>query len=914
MQDSSINYNLSVQGAEASVAKLKSVEAAARSAANATGAGAGAASGGAAAQDKLSSSTDKASRSTNVATRAQENYFVHIAKTTVQSALVNKAFLGIVDAAGQAVKQVDLFTNFPASMKALGLSSADASAALLKLRDYAAQTGISLTEATTSVARFAEVTKNIKAATAEFIGVKNALIAGGAGAEVQSNALEQLIQSYSRGKPQLIEWRSLMVAMPAQLNQVAKAMKLPNAQILGEQLTQGKLSMQDFVTELTKLSTGTGPIAQQAIARMQGIEFAGNVMKNALVNGLAAIYQAIGRQNIIAFFTFMTQVIRVLAGWIVILINDLISLFNWVSKIFGGPQIAHFTGEAQNAADALGGGAQSANDIADGLGNAADDAAKINKSLASFDKMNVLPDKTSGKTKNAGAGGTGPLDAGTAKALEDIFGNIGGKLQEASKWAKIFAGILSGLAANALIAKLFGINPLKELIKGFGDAAKGAAGLGKEMEKNGEKAGKSFATKFGEAAGKGIGKFGTVLAGAAGGIAGVLAETVAPAIGTALLGIGTAIVGAILGVLAAGAAAIGVTVGVFVAIIAAVVIAIIAIIWLIWTNWDTIWGFIKTAFQVAWDFIVGLWNTLFAIFEAPVRFIWQFITAIFILIVAIIATALQLIFQLVVGTIVLIYNVLAAIAGWINTNVIQPVWQFFQWLWDTIVNAVVAAWQFIFDNVLKPIATWIFNNVITPVVNFFRGMWNTISGFISGIFSSFVNILSPLGSWIYNNIILPIGRFFSGLWDGVKTGLSNLMDALKNIFGSLGGIIKAPINGVISLINDVLKSLNKIKVPDWVPGLGGKGVNFPMIPQLAKGGVINQATMAVIGEHGAEAVMPLENNTEWIDVLASKLNKNTNGNQPLQLIVQIGEDKVASKIIELINEKTNMSGRNTIFV
>jgi tape measure domain-containing protein len=910
MQDSTITYRVTTQGIAEAEAQFNALGATIKNVTINQNGSVTASGNLTAEQAQLASSTNRAAQATDKAAKSQENYFVHIAKTTVQSALVNKAFLSLVTAAGDAVKQVDLFQNFPASMAALGLSSKDASESLLKLRDYAAKTGISLTEATTSVARFAEVTKNIKAATAEFIGVKNALIAGGAGAEVQSNALEQLIQSYSRGKPQLIEWRSLMVAMPAQLNQVAKAMQLPNAQALGESLTAGKVSMQDFVTELTKLSTGTGPIAQQAIARMQGIEFAGNVLKNALVNGLAAIYQAVGRQNIIAFFTFLTEVVRVLAQWAVIAINDLISLFNIISRVFGGPQIKNFAGEAANAGSALGTGANNANDMADGLGNAADNAAKINKSLASFDKMNVLPDKTSGSGKDTGAGGTGPLDPATAGALEDIFGKIGGSLQEASKWAKIFAGILAGLFSNALIAKLFGVNPLKELIGGIKDATKGFLGLGKAAEGAGDSAGKSFATKFGEAAGKGVGKLGSVIAGAAGGLASILAESVAPAIGGFLAAVGTAIAGA----LAAGAAAIGVPVAVFVAIIVAAIAIIVGVIWLIWTNWQTIWTFIQNLFTTVWGYIVGLWNTLFDIFAAPIKFLLQFIEATFILIVAVVATALELIFKLVVGTILLIYNVLAAIAGWINDNVIQPVWQLFQKLWDDITNAIVAAWQFIFNNVLMPVATWINNNVIQPIINLFRSMWNTVSGFFSNIFRDIINILSPVINWISNNIIAPIGRLFSGLWDGVKTGLRNLMSSLENIFGSLGGIIKAPINGVIDLINAVLRQLNKIKVPDWVPGLGGKGVNFPMIPKLAKGGIVQQATLAVLGESGSEAVLPLENNTGWIDQLATKLNDRTGNTQPIQLVVQIGEDKVASKIIDLINEKTNMSGRNTILV
>jgi hypothetical protein len=89
-------------------------------------------------------------------------------------------------------------------------------------------------------------------------------------------------------------------------------------------------------------------------------------------------------------------------------------------------------------------------------------------------------------------------------------------------------------------------------------------------------------------------------------------------------------------------------------------------------------------------------------------------------------------------------------------------------------------------------------------------------------------------------------------------------------------IVKGVVNGVVSAINVAIRAINKIKVniPDWVPKYGGKtiGFNLQEIPQLAKGGVVDKATLAMIGEAGKEVVMPLENNTGWIDKLADKIS------------------------------------------
>ena len=65
---------------------------------------------------------------------------------------------------------------------------------------------------------------DIERSTDMFLAVNNAILAGNAPMENQAAALEQITQAYSKGKPDMMEWRTLMTAMPGQLKQVAKAM------------------------------------------------------------------------------------------------------------------------------------------------------------------------------------------------------------------------------------------------------------------------------------------------------------------------------------------------------------------------------------------------------------------------------------------------------------------------------------------------------------------------------------------------------------------------------------------------------------------------------------------------------------------------------------------------------------------
>lgn len=125
-------------------------------------------------------------------------------------------------------------------------------------------------------------------------------------------------------------------------------------------------------------------------------------------------------------------------------------------------------------------------------------------------------------------------------------------------------------------------------------------------------------------------------------------------------------------------------------------------------------------------------------------------------------------------------------------------------------------------------------------------------------------------------------NFFLNMWEGIKKAASATMDFLGKVFGGIISLYKGYINGIISGINMAIGLLNKIKIPDWeiFGSYAGKGINIPKIPKLAEGGIVDRATLAMVGEAGKEAIVPLER-TEWIDKLADKIgartgNKTTN--------------------------------------
>jgi phage-related minor tail protein len=96
----------------------------------------------------------------------------------------------------------------------------------------------------------------------------------------------------------------------------------------------------------------------------------------------------------------------------------------------------------------------------------------------------------------------------------------------------------------------------------------------------------------------------------------------------------------------------------------------------------------------------------------------------------------------------------------------------------------------------------------------------------------------------------------NALFDGIKKGVTASVDFIKGYLNVVMNFYKSIFNGIASLWNNSIGKLS-FSVPDWVPGLGGKGFDVPNIPMLADGGIVRSPTLALIGEKGPEAVVPL---------------------------------------------------------
>ena len=149
--------------------------------------------------------------------------------------------------------------------------------------------------------------------------------------------------------------------------------------------------------------------------------------------------------------------------------------------------------------------------------------------------------------------------------------------------------------------------------------------------------------------------------------------------------------------------------------------------------------------------------------------------------------------------------------------------------WDTVKEGFISGLEYIGEKieVFKTKVVEIVTKIKDFFVNVFNGIKNTFKNTIDSIVSSCKNVIN-----IFKNIIDFIKNVFTGNWKGAWENIKNIF---KNIVDGFGNIFKVPINFIIDLINGFISGLNKIQVPDWVPLVGGKGINIPLIKKLKVG-------------------------------------------------------------------------------
>ncbi len=218
--------------------------------------------------------------------------------------IISTAFGILNNSIDGAISRLDTLNNYPKVMSNLGISSEEAQKSIAKMSDKLSGLPTTLDEGALAVQRFTSKNNDVAKSTDYFLALNNAILAGGAGTEIQSSALEQLSQSYAKGSMDMMEWRTLQMAMPAQLNQVAKAMEM-TTEAVGAGLRGADkdvayvrdVTMEEFMDAIVRLNQegvdGFASFEEQARNSTGGIATSITVAKTQVVKGVADIINSL---------------------------------------------------------------------------------------------------------------------------------------------------------------------------------------------------------------------------------------------------------------------------------------------------------------------------------------------------------------------------------------------------------------------------------------------------------------------------------------------------------------------------------------------------------------------------------------------------------------------------------------------
>ena len=239
-------------------------------------------------------------------------------------------------------------------------------------------------------------------------------------------------------------------------------------------------------------------------------------------------------------------------------------------------------------------------------------------------------------------------------------------------------------------------------------------------------------------------------------------------------------------------------------------------------------------------------------------------------------------------------------AGELIGSVLDEVWKILQDIWGMIEPFVKKIFEVLLDwwnttgseilgtlfDILGKIfegAKWLYEHVAKPIIDF---LWNNLKPVFDLVFESVgdaisnaLNVISVV--WdnvkpVFESILTFLEDIFEGRWENIWGDVKNIF---TSIFSGLGGVFKSLfLNKMISKINGFIKGINDVS------SLIGGGLNIPLIPALAKGGIVNKATLAMVGEgKSAEAVMPLD---KLPSLMAEAIQKVGGSNITLQFYPQ----------------------------
>lgn len=265
---------------------------------------------------------------------------------------------------------------------------------------------------------------------------------------------------------------------------------------------------------------------------------------------------------------------------------------------------------------------------------------------------------------------------------------------------------------------------------------------------------------------------------------------------------------------------------------------------------------IATVLPILLDLIAQLLPVIGQIVEAILPVLIQLVETLVPIVMQIIEAVLPILQQLLEALMPIIQQIIDNILP-IVIDLIMTVVSAIQPLVEAILPVLQSLLQALMP-IIQAVAE-LFSNVLGAAINAISGILNGLTQILQGLITFITGVFT--GNW-------------KQAWEGVKSIFSGIWEAIKSVCTGV-------VNGIISVINTIIGGLNKLKIPDWVPGIGGMGINIPLIPMLAKGSKYTPDTF-IAGEAGAELITNAKGRTVFTAAQTGRIFDNINAAREAQ--------------------------------
>ena len=274
----------------------------------------------------------------------------------------------------------------------------------------------------------------------------------------------------------------------------------------------------------------------------------------------------------------------------------------------------------------------------------------------------------------------------------------------------------------------------------------------------------------------------------------------------------------------------------------------------------------------------GVLPSLFILVESLLPVVFDLLEAIIPIVVNIVETVLPVLINLIEMLLPPIVQIVNALLPPLLAllmpilDLLGPILELLQPILDLIVG-ILAPLAELISGLLTPLIT-IVSKVIEVALIPLQARFTMLSGLLSGTVTAAIDLIMNRVNTIkgvFSGLIQFISGVFTGDW---KKALGGIEKIFSSVFEGLKNSFKIPINFIIDGINAFIKGINKLKIPDWVPGVGGKSLNLSTIPKLEQGAVLEKGQTGFLEGNGAEAVVPLHQNKKWISAVAQDMAEN----------------------------------------